>query len=295
MRTAKALKKGVFVRKSTGEIEKFLPSKLRRSLGRSGAGPDTVQRVMEEVLARVHDGMTTREIYTLAYRLLKHESKPVAIRYKLRQSVIELGPTGHPFERLTGELFRRQGYTVQVGVAVQGRCVEHEVDVLAQKDDHHAMAECKFHNRPGEKSDVKTAMYVHARFDDIRTRYTTLPALRDVGIRPWLITNTKLSGDAVTYGNCVGLNLLAWDYPEKGNLQDLIEQHALYPVTSLISLSAVQKRLLVQDGIILVSELLRFPDALRTCGVDSAKADTVLRQADMMLRKNENGNHGPTV
>lgn len=272
----------MFIRKSTGETEEFLPSKLRHSLGKSGATPDVVNRIMEQVLARMHDGMTTKEIYTLAYGLLKRESKPVAIRYKLRQAIIDLGPTGHPFERLIGEVFKMQEYSVQVGVRVQGRCVMHEVDVVAQKNDHHALAECKFHNRPGEKSDVKTAMYVHARFDDIRSRYKTLDVLRDVDIRPWLITNTKLSSDAITYGECVGLNLLAWDYPANGNLQHLVEQYHLYPVTSLTCLSAVQKRMLVQEGLILVRELQQFPDILRRNGIDGAKMTAVLREADMM-------------
>lgn len=281
-------KKGVFIRKSTGEVEAFLPSKLRNSLKRSGAGAEAIDQVMAEVLARMHNGMTTRDIYTLAYRLLKRESKPVAIRYKLRQAVIDLGPTGHPFERLIGEVFRIQEYAVQVGVLVQGRCVMHEVDVVAQKPDHHALAECKFHNRPGEKSDVKTAMYVHARFEDIRTRYGTLPALQNVAVRPWLITNTKLSSDAITYGECMGLHLLAWDYPTNGNLQHLIEQHHLYPVTSLTCLSSVHKRLLVQEGIILVRDLRGFPDILRRNGLDEAKVTAVMREADMMLHQDMN-------
>jgi hypothetical protein len=278
-------KKNVFIRKSTGETEEFLPSKLRHSLGRSGAGADIIDHIMEQVLARMHDGMTTKEIYSLAYSLLKREAKPIAIRYKLRHAIIELGPTGHPFERLIGEVFRVQEYSVQVGVRMQGRCVMHEVDVLAKKKDHHAMAECKFHNRPGEKSDVKTAMYVHARFDDIRTRYQTLGELKEVEVQPWLITNTKLSSDAITYGECVGLNLLAWDYPANGNVQQLIERYRLYPVTSLTCLSLVQKRLLVQEGLILVRDVQQFPDILRKNGVEETKITAVLREADMMLEQ----------
>lgn len=273
----------VFVRKSTGEREVFAPEKLRKSLHNSGASPACIERVMASLQENIHEGMSTRQLYKMAYRLLKRESKPVAVRYKLRQAVLEMGPSGYAFERLIGEVFKAQGYTIRVGVTVQGRCVAHEVDVLAVKEEHHAMAECKFHNKVGEKSDVKTAMYIYARFQDIANKYAASAELCSTPLHPWLITNTKFSSDAIAFGTCSKLNMMSWSYPEHDNLQRVIEQYCLYPVTALTTLTLVQKQHLLRENIILFRDILAMPDMLAVCGVSEKKTETVLREVELMM------------
>lgn len=273
----------LLVRKSTGELEEFLPEKLRKSLRNSGANSACIERVMALVHEAIHEGMSTREIYKMAYRILKRESKPVAVRYKLRQAVLEMGPSGYAFEHLIGEVFKAQGYATRVGVTVQGHCVSHEVDVVAEKEDHHAMVECKFHNKIGEKSDVKTAMYIYARFQDIANSYKASTELRSLELQPWLITNTKFSSDAIAFGTCSKLNMMSWGYPEQNNVQHAIEKHCLYPITSLTSLTLAQKRHLLGDGIVLFRDILAFPDVLASCGMGEKKAKAVLHEVEMMM------------
>ncbi len=238
---------------------------------------------MDIVMGSIREGMATKDIYRLAYRVLKRESRPVATRYRLKQALMELGPSGYPFERLVGALFRADGYRVQVGVVVSGQCVRHEVDVLAEMEHIHAMAECKYHNRPGEKSDVKTAMYVSARFDDIRRRYASTPELRDIPVEAWLITNTKFSTDAIAFGTCVGLHLMAWGFPTHNSLQERIERLHLYPVTSLISLTLSQKRQLLQEGVILYSDVLTYPDILKQCNISDTKMQEIHKEIESMM------------
>lgn len=273
----------VFVRKSTGEVEAFLPEKLRKSLHNSGATQACIERVMALLEENISEGMSTRELYTMAYRILKRESKPVAVRYKLRQAVLEMGPTGYAFERLIGEVFKAQGYAARTGVMVQGRCVSHEVDVVAEKDDHHAMVECKFHNKVGEKSDVKTAMYIHARFQDIANKYKDSADLCAVRVRPWLITNTKFTADALAFGTCSKLNMMSWSYPDHDNLQRVIETHCLYPITSLASLTLAQKQRLLGENVILFRDILAFPNVLIHSGMSEKKAELVLREVELLM------------
>jgi hypothetical protein len=47
---------------------------------------------------------------------------------------MDMGPSGHPFEHFVGELLRAQGYVIQISQIVQGACVAHEIDVVAEKD-----------------------------------------------------------------------------------------------------------------------------------------------------------------
>ncbi len=44
----------------------------------------------------------------------------------------------------------------------------HEVDVLAEKDGRRVGIEVKFHNEQGGKTDIKDALYVHARYEDLK-------------------------------------------------------------------------------------------------------------------------------
>ena len=46
---------------------------------------------------------------------------------------------------------------------------------------------------------------------------------------PWLVTNTKFSSDVIRYGNCVGMHLIGWKYPEDGGLEKLIDEANIYP------------------------------------------------------------------
>lgn len=64
---------------------------------------------------------------------------------------MELGPSGFPFEKFISEILKFQGFAVQVGVIVEGHCVKHEIDVVAEKGEEHFMIECKFHNTQGIK------------------------------------------------------------------------------------------------------------------------------------------------
>jgi hypothetical protein len=80
---------------------------------------------------------------------------------------MELGPSGFPFEKYVAEILKYQGYRVEVGVIVEGFCVKHEVDIIAEKEAKHFMIECKFHNQPGTFCDVKIPLYINSRFLDI--------------------------------------------------------------------------------------------------------------------------------
>src|SRR3989338_10273149 len=167
--------KEIMIVKASGEVEPFSDAKLRRSLLRVKASPDNIETIIEHVRKELKPNMPTSQIYRHAFSLLKKENRPTASRYALKQAIRELGPSGHPFEKLIGALLTYEGFSVEVGKTVQGLCVTHEVDVLAQKYNQHIMVECKFHNQPGIKSDVKISLYIHARFQDVEKAWQQNP------------------------------------------------------------------------------------------------------------------------
>ncbi len=269
----------IMVVKADGTRETFHPSKLRDSLVRSGADEDVVSTVVETIESNVEDGMSTDEIYRTAFRLLREHARPAASRYSLRRALFDLGPTGFPFEVFVAEIFRGQGFVAHTGVMVPGKCVSHEVDVVAKKDDRTIGAELKFHNQIGLKTDIKIALYVHARFEDIRLGHTGGKNPITEGM---LITNTKFTKAAIDYGKCVGLSMIGWSYPQKGNLQDLIEQTGLHPLTCLTTLTNSQKSALLSQKIVLCKSIQESPKTLEKMGIKSNAIQKIIAEADIL-------------
>lgn len=276
----------IWVIKTSGERQKFSFAKLRRSLTRSGADRQTVEKVVEHITPEVHEGMHTSSIYKHAFAVLKKLKYPSAVRYSLRKAVMELGPSGFPFEKYVAEVLRRKGYTARTGVVLQGACVTHEVDIYLEKEGKHIFAECKFRNQQGVKVDVKTALYIYARFLDLQRAHTLTEDGKVKEIHEgWLITNTKLTSDAIQYANCVGLKLLAWDYPEQGNLQDLILETGVHPLTFLSSLSPKNKADLLEQGVVMCRELKTNDKHLKGLGFDDDKIRSVIGEVEKVCQE----------
>ena len=241
--------------KKSGERVNFDSSKLKNSLQRSGAGSREADDIIRQVKTRIFDGMSTRKVYQIAYSLLRKRSNKIAGRYRLKKAILELGPTGFPFEKFVGELFKFEGYDVQVDVTVQGKCVTHEVDVIAIKDRKQFMMECKFHSDTSRKSDVKVPMYINSRFYDVKSQWEKENGDKIDFYQGWVVTNTRFTEDAIDFGRCSGLHLMSWDYPHQGSLRDRIDASGLHPITALQTLTKAEKQQILNRGIVLCRKL----------------------------------------
>ena len=271
------------VEKHSGEKEVFDPEKLRASLRRSGASPQLTGKVEDALEAYLEDGITTREIYRRAFQLLQKFQRSTAARYSLKKAIMELGPSGYPFEHFVGAVIENMGYSVEVGQQVRGQCVEHEVDVVAHNDHQQFMVECKYYNSQGKQCNVKVPLYIHARFQDIEKRWKSTPGLENRSFHGWVVTNTRFTKDAMDYGRCIGLRMVSWDYPKNESLKDMVEQTGLFPVTVLTLLNRKQKQGLLDKEIVLCRQLLEKPGILNTLGLKGNKIDKVLDEARALV------------
>jgi len=244
-----------FITKASGERHAFSEEKLRNSLLRSGASPKVVDTIITAVLANLYDGITTAQIYDIAFRMLRQRRKGPAAKYKLKNALMELGPTGFPFEQFMARVFGRLGFETQTGQLLEGKCVRHEVDVVARKGKEQYLVECKFHQQKGVCCDVKIPLYIRARFDDIEERLSRTEEGKSRSFTGWVATNTHFTRDAITYGLCAGLHLLGWDFPAKGSLRELVDEYGIHPLTCLTTLTRQEKQQLLEKNIVLCSEL----------------------------------------
>lgn len=219
--------KKIVITKANGEKALFDPNKVETTCIRAGASNDLARRIANQVYSKIHQGMTTKEIYRLVLRLLS-EYGNVAIkqRYRLKESIMRMGPAGFSFETYVGQILEQFGYKIKsIRAKMVGRCVRHEIDLILEsiQDSKKWLVECKYHNMRGRYTGLKESLYTHARFLDLSEKLDA----------EMLVCNTKVSSDVITYARCVGQKVLSWRYPTDMGLEKMIEIKKLYPVTIL--------------------------------------------------------------
>lgn len=274
----------LLITKADGTREAFDNHKLLGSLARAGADAAAAREISEQIGEELFDGITTQEIYRRAFAKLREHRRGIAARYSLKRAVWDFGPSGFPFELYIAALLRAEGWEASTDRIIQGACVEHEVDVVAHKGAEFLYVEAKFHNSPGFKTDLKTALYVKARMDDIRAARAAKKGGEKEAVRGLLVTNTKFTTHASHYASCAGLELLSWEQPQGKTLHDRIDAAGLYPITALTSLNRREKMFLLERRIVLCSDLISNTRALAETGVSGAKATAVLEEAGALSR-----------
>ncbi|TNE97377.1 MAG: ATPase [Deltaproteobacteria bacterium] len=237
--------------KHSGEEELFSEEKLLNSLARSGAGKETARSILKQIKEKLYPGIKTREIYKMANKLLRKKSRKFSVNYSLKNAILKLGPTGFYFERFVSHMYQAWGYETEVDVNLKGRCVSHEVDVIAKRADKTILVECKFHNTPNKKNDIKTVLYIQSRRVDLHDSKDCM-AFDEFHV----VSNTTFSKDAIEYSNCMGLNILGLNSPGKEAFHDVVRKYDLHPVTCLKRIRQKDMDLVLEEGIVLCKEIL---------------------------------------
>ena len=220
----------------------------------------------------------------MAFKMLKRKSRVSASKYKLKKAIMELGPSGFPFEKFVGKILEMEGFSTKVGVIVQGNCVQHEVDVIAQKENKHYMVECKYHSDQGRFCNVKIPLYIHSRFLDVEKQWEHQKGHEAKLHKGAVYTNTRFTTDAIQYGKCVGMLMTSWDYPRGNGLKDRIDKSGLHPLTALTTLTKAEKTKLLDQGIILCKELHENPDFLEQMGISKLRQNKILEDSRELCR-----------
>jgi len=267
--------------KVDGTTVSFSEKKLYSSLRKSGAGDALALDIIKQIKSQYikANQISTKRINQVALRLLKKEqNRSIAARYNLKRAILDLGPDGYAFELYIARLFKRQGYEVKVSQICQGLCVNHEIDIVAIRADDCVLVECKYHNKPKNKSGVQVPLYIRSRFEDVEKRWKQTAEHQNRQFSGWIFTNTHFSEDAEAYGSCAGLKMVSWNYPNENNLPQLIEKYKIYPVTCLTTITKKEKTHLMQENIILCTDIPLNPDALRKLGMPSSKFKKVIKE-----------------
>jgi len=272
----------VSIVKASGQSEDFDIRKLVDSLVRSGASEDIALEIAQKVAAQITPHARTKHIFRMARKLLRKYNRAADMRYSIKRAIYSLGPAGYQFEQYFARILREYGYSVEVNRILKGYCVTHEVDVFALRDNAGFVIECKYHSNGGIPTDVKTALYIYSRFNDIKKAYESNTANAVVIKQGWLVTNTRCSTDAIKFAECMGLRIVSWRYPQKESLEKMIENRRLYPVTILTSVKRNILDILFRNKFILAKDIAVIDQEtfLSRSGLDTQTARMLKREAD---------------
>jgi hypothetical protein len=266
----------IYVVKTNGERELFSLKKVFESALRAGARRESALEIAEAVKRESYDSIKTSEISRLVNKRLKKDSLKSAVRFNLKRSIKELGPTGFPFEKYVCEIFKSLGFGVKINQIVPGSCIlDYEIDFVAENNEMVYIGECKYRNFFNDIVDLKDSLANYARFLDILDGpYLKNEKRKGLEIKTILVTNGKFTSKALAYSDCKGIDVLGWRSPQGRGLEHLVEERGLYPVTILPSLKEYMKEVLVENQIMLVKDLVNI-------NIAGFSAKTKLQEKDL--------------
>lgn len=266
-----------------GREESFQRKKIVRTLRRLGAPSDVADRIVEQIEASVYDGITTSEVLDMVFKGLEEYKPAVALRRDLKTAVGEMKPAPE-FEEYVRLILRAHGYKVVSNRVIQGFCVTHEIDGIAEKDGETIYLEVKHHAKPHNYTPFDVTLSAKAKWDDIKEGYK-----KGMNSQPFdrvlIVCNTKLTGHAKRYAECVGLDHIGWNAPEGHGLDRLIEESKLYPVTILKNLTEKERDNLSGHGILTLTQLVE--NRSRKKGISKSRLTKMISEAERILNSLE--------
>jgi hypothetical protein len=274
------------VTKANGTKQLFDKEKIVRTCLRMGATKAVAESIAEEIETLMYDGIETKEILRMIFRQLRKRRPSVKHQIDLRKALSLLNPAPD-FELFVQILLSEHGYTVNPNQIIRGRCVEHEIDAIAGKNGETFIVEVKHHFNYHTPTSLDVGRISRAVLEDVTEGFKL--GLNDLKIdRAMIVCNTKLSEHAKRYAECRGIYHIGWSSPPNNDLQTMIEEKQLYPITNLRRLTHVTKKKLVSNGIILLKQLTeKNPKELRRqTGIPKKNLESIIRKStDILSRK----------
>lgn len=245
--------KRIMIRKSSGKIVPYDEERIKVTLQRSGAKPELVSRILKKVKSSLRPRITTDEIREIVRAELKKESPASSARYLLRSALARLGPAGFNFEKYVASILSAYGYKTQLPFELQGACVTHEVDVIAEKDGRRMFIEAKFRNNFNDVVNIKDTMATWARYLDLvdGASLDLCPHFDEA----WIVTNARFTDHALKFAHCKNMVMIGWNHPKERTFARMVDLSSLYPLTILSDLSDNEIQLLAKNKYTLCREV----------------------------------------
>jgi Holliday junction resolvase-like predicted endonuclease len=272
----------VYVTKADGSKQPFDKQKIINTCLRLQATLEQAQSIADKIEARAYDGIPTKKILQMIFLYMKKYRPAIVYQIDLRQAIAMLR-SKPDFEIFAAKLFEAMGYVVETNLIIQGKCVEHEIDVVARKEEEVILVEVKHHVNHHTYSGLDVFLQLNSTLEDLIEGY-------EIGknnfrfTKAILICNTKVSEHAKRYALCKGLEFIAWKFPPEKGLERIIEEYKLYPITFLKEIERREAYKLADVGIVTVKQLLDYTEKIsRKTGINERRIRELQRAAKIIL------------
>ena len=270
----------VFVTKADGSKQLFDREKVVKTCLRMGANRRIAFEVADEVEARLYDGIPTKKVLQMIFRLLRKHTPAIRHFLDLKKG-LSLMNSKPEFEMFVQVLLAHHGFEVSPNRILKGKCVGHEVDAIARKDGVTYFVEAKHHSNYHTPTGLDESRIARAVLEDVTEGFAL--GKNDLKIdRAMIVTNTRYSEHARRYGKCRNILQIGWSSPKTLGLQNMIEEKKLYPLSCIKGLNSETKMKLVNSGIVLMKQLLEEePSKLaRETGISRGILKKVIEKAE---------------
>jgi hypothetical protein len=219
-----------------------------------GANRRIAVEVADEIEARLYDGISTRKILQMIYRLLR-KYKPILRHFLDLRKGLSLMGSKPEFEKFVQILLSHHGFEVSPNQIIKGKCVGHEVDAIARKYGVTFFVESKHHSNYHTPTGLDESRIARAVLEDVTDGFAL--GKSDLKIdRAMIVTNTRYTEHAKRYGKCRNILQIGWSSPINLGLQNMIEEKKLHPLSCLRDLKSETRLQLVNTGIVLIRQLV---------------------------------------
>jgi Holliday junction resolvase-like predicted endonuclease len=273
----------IFVTKADGTRQPFDESKVVRTCLRMHATQEQAKSVADKIKKKIYDGIPTRKILQLIFDYMEKYKPEIRHRLDLREAISLLRPKPD-FEQFVALVLKELGYKVLTNQIIRGRCVEHEIDAVAIKDDEVVYVEVKHHFQPHTYTGVGVCLETQATLEDLIEGFNLNTHTINFN-RAMLVCNTKFSDHAIQYATCKGIKFIGWRAPFDGGLEKIIDERKLYPITLLRDLDRKTRERLVDNGVVLLKQLVEcdLNELWKKTGIPKNRLEDLIDRAKQLI------------
>lgn len=273
----------MFVTKFDGRKQPFNKEKIVRTCLRMHANLQQANDTANKIEKELYDGITTKEILQKIFKYLQEYKPEIKHQIDLREAIALLRPKPD-FEQFISLLLKEYGYRIETNRIVAGRCVEHEIDAIARKNNETFLVEIKHHFQPHTYTGVSIFLEVQAELEDLMEGYRWKK--NNINFNKALVVcNTKISDHAKQYAICRSIGHIGWKFPEEMGLEQMIEEKRFYPITSLKDLDLQTQAKLGDNGIVLLKQLVEISlnEIIGKTKIEKQKIEKLVKRAREIL------------
>lgn len=272
-----------YVTKAGGKKEAFQKEKIVRTCLRMGASIDLAENTADKIDEKVKNGVRTKKIMNMIFDLMAQYKPGIQYVINLRKALAVMNPKPD-FEKFIRALLDKKGYSVSPNQIINGKCGEHEIDGIIQKNAKTLLLEVKHHYSYHTRTGLDEVRIARAVFEDITEGAES--GANNLSINGIIVVcNTKLSDHALKYAQCRHIDHIGWSSPPGFDLATLIGETQLYPITYVKEMDESVVDELSSTGVVLLNQLVErdFEELKKKTSLPTEKLKSLRKKAQTIL------------